>query len=489
MKSDCIREEGEILQRLARTRLLVVGDLICDHYIRGVTERTSPEAPVPIVVVREEHFVPGGAANVARNICHFGAQVKLVGVVGQDDWGRRILESLGQLGADCSAVLCVPDRPTTIKTRILSHNQQMLRVDREETSPLSPQTEQELIDRAEELLSGCDAVILSDYAKGVLTSTVVTRLIEAARRQQIPLFVDPKGRDYRRYRNAFGLTPNAREAAEASGAETSTLQGLLEAAHTIRQTTNCDLLVITRGADGLALFYKSEAPELIPSVAREVFDVTGAGDTFVAFLAMGIGARLAPSEAARIANAAAGIVVGKSGAATVSQEELSMAISGDTSLRKTCHVAALRELGESLRRAGKRIVFTNGCFDFIHAGHVAMLQQAKALGDVLVVATNSDETIHRLKGAPRPIIKQRQREKLLAAIEAVDYVVVFEEPTPHKLLELLRPDFLVKGRNYSHDEVEGWEIVESYGGKVVLLDVIEDISTRKLVERVENRDK
>ena len=166
-----------------------------------------------------------------------------------------------------------------------------------------------------------------------------------------------------------------------------------------------------------------------------------------------------------------------------------MAISGDTSLRKTCHVAALRELGESLRRAGKRIVFTNGCFDFIHAGHVAMLQQAKALGDVLVVATNSDETIHRLKGAPRPIIKQRQREKLLAAIEAVDYVVVFEEPTPHKLLELLRPDFLVKGRNYSHDEVEGWEIVESYGGKVVLLDVIEDISTRKLVERVENRDK
>ncbi len=473
----------ERMAQLQAQRVLVVGDLILDHYVHGRTERTSPEAPVPVVVFEHEYAVAGGAANVARNVADFGAQCTCIGIVGNDSAGEQLRELMNKAGIDCQGLLEIPNRPTTIKTRIISQNQQMLRLDKESVVPLDEHAEKCLLENIAAVLPTCNAVILSDYAKGVLTPRVVRETVTLAQKYEIPLLVDPKGRDYARYRGAFALTPNAREAAEASGQETTTEAGILSAAERLWELTQSEWIVITRGALGVALCAHGKPPYFVPTLAREVFDVTGAGDTFIAFLALGVAAGLEMVNACVLANAAAGIVVGKVGAATVRPEELLAVLSPNSVNRKLVAENDLRELGNRLRRAGKRIVFTNGCFDFLHAGHVALLHEAKRLGDILVVGINTDEAITRLKGAPRPILKQADRERLLSAIEAVDYIVVFGDDTPHKLLQALRPDVLVKGRNYSREQVEGYEIVESYGGQVVLLDTLEAISTRDLIER------
>jgi D-beta-D-heptose 7-phosphate kinase/D-beta-D-heptose 1-phosphate adenosyltransferase len=473
----------EVLARMRSTKILVVGDLILDHYVHGKTERTSPEAPVPVVVFEREYTVAGGAANVARNVCCFGAHAACVGVIGADDAGNKLRALLEQQGVDCSGLVEVRDRPTTIKTRIISQNQQMLRLDRESTQPISHGTEAMIAEHYSRLLPRVGAVVISDYAKGLLTPSLLATMLIKARESSVPVFVDPKGRDYTRYRGAFALTPNAREAAEASGIDTKSEADVVRAAQRLWELTSCDWVIVTRGAAGVALYKPGEAPKFVPTRAREVFDVTGAGDTFIAFLAMGIAAKLDVVEACEVANAAAGIVVGKLGAATVGPDELLRVLTPQAVNRKRIAPAELAELGERLRFSGKRIVFTNGCFDFLHAGHVALLQQAKRLGDVLVVAINSDDMITKLKGAPRPILKQPERERLLSAIEAVDYIVVFDDPTPHRLLEALRPDVLVKGSNYTVEQVEGHEIVEGYGGQVVLLETLESISTRQLIER------
>jgi D-beta-D-heptose 7-phosphate kinase/D-beta-D-heptose 1-phosphate adenosyltransferase len=464
-------------------RLLVVGDLILDHYVYGRTERTSPEAPVPIVVFEREHAVAGGGANVARNIAEFGAQAVCAGIIGSDAAGKQLRQLLEHAHIDCSGVIEIVERPTTVKTRIVSQNQQMLRLDKECVAPLEAVHEQTLLERIASTLSQCAAIILSDYAKGVLTPRVLRETIALARQHGVPVFVDPKGRNYSRYRGAFAITPNAREATEASGHDTSTEQGIAAAAEKLWEMTQSNWIVITRGALGVALCARDQTPLMIPTLAREVFDVTGAGDTFIAFLALAVGAGFDMAEACALANAAAGVVVAKVGAATVRPEELLALLTPSSVNRKLVAQRDIAELGERLRHAGKRVVFTNGCFDFLHAGHVALLHEAKRLGDVLVVAINTDEAITRLKGAPRPILKQGDRERLLSAIEAVDYIVVFEEDTPHELLRALRPDVLVKGRNYERQQVEGHEIVEGYGGQVVLLDTLEAISTRELIER------
>lgn len=469
------------LSRLAATRIVVLGDLILDHYIRGTTERTSPEAPVPVVLCQNEELIPGGAANVARNVRAIGAEVACIGVVGDDSQADTLISNLEILGADCSGVIRVGGRPTTTKTRVISQNQQMLRLDREHTSAIPEAAVEAIVESCKKAIKNCQAIIVSDYAKGVLTPQILESIIGLAREKGIPLFVDPKGRDYSRYRGAYALTPNAREAFEASGFSTANPEGLSAAASIIIKNAECDMLVITRGAEGLAMFRGNSEPLLVPTAAREVFDVTGAGDTFVAFLAMAVAAKFDAEDAARIANAAAGVVVGKSGAATVTLAELRGSMSPLALGRKMRSPEELEELGNELRTAGKRVVFTNGCFDFIHPGHVAFLQEARALGDVLVLATNTDDVIEGLKGAPRPIIKQGQREKLLAAIEAVDYIVSFPDQTPHKLIKALRPDVLVKGSNYTLEQVEGHEIVESYGGKVMQLGLLHDISTNDLL--------
>jgi D-beta-D-heptose 7-phosphate kinase/D-beta-D-heptose 1-phosphate adenosyltransferase len=478
------------VENLASVRLLVIGDLIVDHYIRGTTERTSPEAPVPVVLFQREERVPGGAANVARNILALGASVICVGTVGMDDPGTHLIESLSRLGADVSSIVRIAGRPTTTKVRIISQSQQMLRLDYEDAGVVPSATEQQVISAFDENVSRCSGVLISDYAKGVLTHRVLKHVLDKSARLAIPVFVDPKGRDYSKYAGAYCLTPNAREAYEATGVSGNSGEELAQAAEAIRSRAHAELIVITRGAEGIALCQRDSQPVLIPAAAREVFDVTGAGDTFISVLSLGIAAGTDALSAASLANIAAGIVVGKSGAATVAPAEILSAVQPDSLRRKLRSPDELATLGETLRAEGKRIVFTNGCFDFVHVGHIAFLQQARALGDVLVLATNTDSMITRLKGAPRPIIRQAQREKLLAAIEAVDYIVAFGDETPHRLIEALRPDILVKGSNFTLDQVEGHEMVLAYGGRVELLPGIEDISTDVLLagKRLHDQD-
>jgi D-beta-D-heptose 7-phosphate kinase/D-beta-D-heptose 1-phosphate adenosyltransferase len=470
-----------LIERLPTVTVLVVGDLILDHYVSGATERVSPEAPVPVVLYEDERYIAGGAANVVRNIRAAGARAICAGTIGCDTEGEILRTRIAETGADCSAILPLEDRPTTLKTRIVSQGQQILRIDRETRAPLDDIACGRIIAACRPALESCDAVILSDYGKGVLTPALNAALVSAAMEARKPVFVDPKGRDYSRYRGATALTPNAREAAEASGFATAGPGEIERAGAELLRITGAQYLVITRGAQGFALCRPGVAAVLGAATAREVFDVTGAGDTFVAFLALAAAAGLDPETAARTANAAAGVVVAKQGAATVSPYELQAALIPTPRGRKLRSPADLAVLGETLRAAGKRIVFTNGCFDFIHAGHVAMLQRARALGDVLVLATNTDEVITRLKGAPRPVIPQTLREDLLATIEAVDYVVPFSDLTPHALLRDLRPDILVKGSNYAPEQVEGREIVEAYGGRVERIEVIGNISTAELL--------
>lgn len=482
----CLMANGSTInqvQNLADARVLVIGDLILDHYIKGTTERTSPEAPVPVVLWEGEEKIPGGAANVARNVTALGASAGCIGITGNDAAGADLKNALAATGVECSGFVTDATRPTTVKTRIVSHNQQMLRLDVEKTAQADAQVAKAVIEAFHQRLPQYNVVIVSDYAKGVLTADVLVHVINACRSAGVPCFVDPKGRDYARYHGAYALTPNAREAGDASGSAVTDEAGLQSAADQIQKQTDCEILIITRGGSGLAMFPRGDKPHFISATAREVFDVTGAGDTFVAVLAMGVAVGLSPHDAAELANKAAGVVVGKTGAATVEPHELAAALHPDSLGRKLIIESELAKLGDRLRGNKKRIVFTNGCFDFIHAGHIDFLQAARKLGDVLVLATNTDAVIALLKGAPRPIIKQEQRVKLLAAIEAVDYIVTFSEEKPHSLISALHPDVLVKGSNYSMAEVEGREIVEAYGGEVALLPVFEDISTRELLRK------
>jgi D-beta-D-heptose 7-phosphate kinase/D-beta-D-heptose 1-phosphate adenosyltransferase len=393
-----------------------------------------------------------------------------------------LLSELSGSHVDTSAVVHSSEYRTIVKTRIVSQGQQIVRLDYERRShEQTGQDVEEILRAVTRGLEGVNAVIVSDYGKGFFHKDVIDGLIAECRRREIPVFVDPKGRDFTRYRGAHAITPNSREAHEATGIQTSTEEGLSDAADAISGSTGCPLVVITRGADGLAIRNSVGHLTMIPTSAREVFDVTGAGDTFVAWLTLGVAAGLSPEESAALANTAAGIAVARTGPAVVSPLDIRQALAPGRLGKKIVSEYDLAALGKDLHQQGKSIVLTNGCFDFLHAGHVAFLQQAKNLGDVLVLATNCDETIQRLKGERRPVIAQRQREELLASIEAVDYVTVFSGDTPHEVIRQLQPDVLVKGSNYRLDQVEGAELVKASGGRVETLPILHDFHTGQLI--------
>ncbi len=455
--------------------MVVVGDIILDRYLHGAADRMSPEAPVPVVTLRHETSIPGGAANVAINLATIGARCTLLGMVGDDRQAQELRSLLQSQSKLDSRLETAEDRPTITKTRVVAQGQQMLRIDRENTAPAPPAVEDQLLHQLDQILPEAGALILSDYGKGTLTPRILQGVFQRARHLGIPTFVDPKGRDYARYRGCTCLTPNAREAAEAAGIAVNSPDGLLQAAEHLRNTTEAPAIVITRGPDGLALFQSQQEPLLLPTVARDVFDVTGAGDTFIGFLALGTAAGLALPAAAALANRAAGIVVGKVGAASVLPAELETALEADR-LPTTTPVDSkllplelLAEIINTQRQRGLRIALANGCFDFLHAGTLALLEQARTLADVLVVATNDDDGIRRLKGPGRPVLPQTDRIRRLASLSAVDHVVVYSEDTPHHVLEQLRPEILVKGAVLRPEQVEGRDLVESYGGRVVLM--------------------
>lgn len=479
----------DIIDRFARQRVLVLGDVILDHYVRGSVSRTSPEAPVPILNVEEEEWLPGGAANVARNLVALGARVELMGLVGTDEPGRILRDRLAACPGLVPHLVEDPARPTILKTRCVAQGQQMLRLDRETVVPAGPALRAEAFSRAEALLAQVDGVILSDYGKGFLHPELIAQVIAAATRRGVRVLVDPKGRDYARYRGASVLTPNQKEAAEASGIAIADNDSAAQAAAVLQRTVEGEAVVITRGASGVSVFPASGAPHHLPARAREVFDVTGAGDTFISAMGLALFSGGTLPEAAELGNLGGGFVVGLAGVATISADELRHLATdggGTGRRRKLLRADELEAVCRSHRQHGSRVVFTNGFFDLLHYGHIHLLEEARGMGDCLIVALNSDEATRRLKGEPRPILTADERAAILAALPFVDYLTIFEDDTPEALLRQLRPDILVKGHTADSGEgpaAVGQEIVQAYGGQVRFVDVAGHTSISALVAR------
>lgn len=475
-----------VRRRFDRRRVLVVGDVMLDRYIWGQVRRISPEAPIPVLQFERESEVPGGAANVARNLAGLGLAVELAGATGDDSARISLLRALTAEGIDPDALLVVADRGTTTKSRVLGNHQQMLRIDHESAAPLSDGDGERLLAAVVPRLRGLGALVLSDYAKGVLTRALCAELIGRAKALGIPVLVDPKGRDFHRYAGATLITPNRAELAGATGVVLDDQAGLLRAAVQMRADLGLAVLVLTLSEQGLALIDET-GTALIPAMAQEVFDVSGAGDTVIAAFAAGLAVGLGFPDTAHLANLAAGIVVGRVGTAVIGTEDLLATISTEQALEQAAKVSDLAHLTAQVRRwqaAGERVVFTNGCFDLLHVGHVTYLERARRQGQRLVIGLNTDRSVRELKGPDRPVIGEDDRARVLAALAVVDAVVLFDEPTPLTLIETLRPDVLVKGADYREDEVVGARQVRAWGGQVVLVPLVPERSTSAIIRRL-----
>jgi D-beta-D-heptose 7-phosphate kinase/D-beta-D-heptose 1-phosphate adenosyltransferase len=475
---------GEIEHEWANQRLLVVGDVMLDTYIWGEVGRISPEAPVPVVRAIDRSHRPGGAANVAMNLARLGAQTVLAGFTGSDENEKLLAESLRANGIAPIFVAC-DGFPTITKQRILSGQQQMLRLDSERMGARSPGDYERLVSRVLDELPGCHAVVLSDYAKGTLTPEVCQAIIPAARKLDIPVLVDPKSADFSRYRGATTICPNLGELARALQSDAHDLKPLLDAAEALVQKLDLEFLTATLGDKGIALVRPGNC-FVVPAVARQVFDVSGAGDTVIAVLALCLASGLKPETAVELANVAAGIVVGKVGTVPVEKHELLAALAPQIALHAEDKVVTREELVQrvaSWKANGERVVFTNGCFDLLHIGHITLMEQARRFGDRLIVAINSDTSARGLKGPGRPIVGERERARVLAALAAVDAVVVFGEPTPLELIVATRPDVIVKGGDYGVDTVVGAKEVMSWGGQVKIVPTVEGYSTTGLIAK------
>ena len=461
----------------SRACVLVAGDLMLDRYWSGATRRISPEAPVPVVHVNRVEDRPGGAANVALNLAALGVATALAGITGDDEAANVLAERLGERGI-ATRLHRRPDVPTITKLRVLSHHQQLIRLDFEQS--LAPADSDPMPALVVELLASADLLLLSDYAKGTLADPLA--LIAAAKAQGKPVLIDPKGRDFGRYRGATLLTPNRAELEDIVGACVDDAD-LNAKAQRLREELELDALLVTLGERGMLLLRADAAPLHLPTQAREVFDVTGAGDTVIATLAAALAAGVELAEACSLANCAAGLAVGKLGTATVSATELEQAYSGSewhSLLDQDALVAAVA----AARARGERVVMTNGCFDILHEGHVTYLQQAKRLGDRLVVAVNDDDSVRRLKGDGRPINGVAQRMAVLAGLASVDWVCPFSEDTPEALICRVKPDLLVKGGDYQPDEIAGAECVRANGGEVRVLSFLPGRSTTQIIEAI-----
>jgi D-beta-D-heptose 7-phosphate kinase/D-beta-D-heptose 1-phosphate adenosyltransferase len=471
--------------------VVVVGDAMLDRYLFGETSRISPEAPIPVVrVVRDEERC-GGAASVAMNARALGARVRMVGYQGTDEAGTALRRLLETAGIDASALVAVPGRPTTQKTRVVAegrshrNRQQLVRVDREDPTDYPADAEARLLAAFERVLVGARSVILSDYAKGVVSARVTRYVIERSRDAGVPVLVDPKGSDYGRYRGATIVTPNRPETAQATGIEPRDRDSTFAAGRRLLEIAGVEAAVVTLDKDGMAIVTRSGKEEIVPTTPREVYDVTGAGDVVIATLGIALADGLPLTTAVHLANVAAGVEVGKVGAVPVTRDEVLAAL-GET--RRLSHrVMALPALVEELaavRASGRSVVFTNGCFDVLHAGHVRYLAAARQEGDVLVVGLNDDASVRRIKGEGRPVNLQDDRAEVLASLAPVDYVVLFGEDTPLELIRAVQPDVLVKGADWATKGVVGREIVEARGGRVVLVPLAEGRSTTSIVEKI-----
>ncbi|UAW99101.1 bifunctional D-glycero-beta-D-manno-heptose-7-phosphate kinase/D-glycero-beta-D-manno-heptose 1-phosphate adenylyltransferase HldE [Halopseudomonas nanhaiensis] len=469
------------MPRFDSAPVLVVGDVMLDRYWHGPTHRISPEAPVPVVKVDQIEDRPGGAGNVALNISALGAPAWLVGVTGDDEAALSLKQRLNAAGVFCD-FQAHTDRPTITKLRVMSRHQQLIRLDFEERFDTDADA---ILASVRGLLDKVKVMVLSDYGKGALVNH--QSLIAAAREMNVPVLADPKGKDFSIYRGATLITPNLSEF-EAVVGECASEQELVDKGMALIEELQLEALLVTRSEQGMTLLARGQTPLHLPARAREVFDVTGAGDTVISTLAAALAADEPLANAVGLSNLAAGIVIGKLGTAAISAPELRRAVQREQgSERGVLGAEQLLVAIEDARAHGERIVFTNGCFDIIHAGHVGYLEEARSQGDRLIVAVNDDASVSRLKGPGRPINSVDRRMAVLAGLGAVDWVVSFADDTPEALLELIRPDVLVKGGDYTVEQVVGAPIVQSYGGTVKVLNFVESCSTTAIVERIREK--
>lgn len=472
--------------------ILCLGDVMLDRFAYCDSERISPEAPVPVLLLQRTQNMLGGAGNVARNIAALGGKAVLVGLVGRDAAGGEAKALIAHTPGLVDRHVASAGRPTTCKTRYLAGHQQLVRVDEESTQDLDADEETALIAAIEASLPGVDAVILSDYGKAVLGPKVLETAIAGARDRGIPVYVDPKGDDFRRYRGATCVTPNLKELAAAARMPVASDAEIVAAATKVVRDSGCDAILATRSEKGMVLVEASGAVHLEAARAREVYDVSGAGDTVIAVLALARASGYGLAQAMRLANTAAGIVVSKLGTATVELDELMLDLSRDVrdkSWHQAKHYSAAdaEALVRRWRSRGLVVGFTNGCFDIVHAGHVALLSAARAECDRLIVALNDDPGVRRLKGPKRPVNPLSDRSAVIAAVESVDAVISFDDDTPLELIRRLKPDVLVKGGDYTIETVVGAAEVEASGGRVVLVDLVEGHSTSRLIEAIRAR--
>lgn len=480
----------DTLNKIGHPSILVIGDLILDRYVWGKVKRISPEAPIQILNVNalSREIRLGGAANVAHNLVTLGARVNCLGVAGRDEGGYQLKKKLHSLKINTSGIIIDRNHITPIKTRFIAYNQQVLRVDEENSQDINKQTEQKLLAQFKKAIARADLVIVSDYLKGTLTNSLMRSICRISRSYNKTLIIGPKGKDYRKYRGATGLVFNRSEAGMLTGIEIKDNKSRSMNGKWLIKNLQLKFAVITLGEEGIYLIDKSGNEIYEPAQPLTVYDVTGAGDSVLATLGLALASEYSYQTALQLANLAAGVVVSKVGTATVSRNEIIdhfniLNKTHDSGLNK---IKSLNELISTIRNPkseirNSTIVFTNGCFDILHPGHIKTLSFAKSQGDILVVGLNSDKSVRAIKGPGRPIFKQELRARSLAALESVDYIVIFNEPTPAKLISKIKPDILVKGADWKGKKVVGADFIKSYGGKIVLSPMEKGISTTKLL--------
>ena len=477
-----------VISNFEKQRIIVIGDIMLDRFIAGSVSRISPEAPVPVLKAKDERISIGGAGNVAVNLMSLGACVKIFGVIGNDDDGNKLSELLKQTEIDSDDIITDPERITTTKTRIISRNQQILRIDHEQINPISDITRKKMVRSYIASINKFkpDGIIISDYAKGLMTRELCKEIIKHPKVKNIFVAVDPKGRDFTKYKGASVITPNQTEAEEVCGFNIVGEATIKKVLKKLSKITGIDNIIITRGKEGISYCVRGENINTVRSNAREIFDVTGAGDTVVSVLTLSYLSSKSWEESVRIANAAAGVVVGRVGTVNVTQRDLLNAFANNRNLKleKIVSLNFLLELLSQLRKEKKKITFTNGCFDLFHKGHLHLLNQAKNFGDILIVGVNDDDSVKRIKGEQRPYIPALDRARMIAELECVNFVVVFAEDTPLELIKMIKPDILVKGSDYKHKKVIGSEFVEGYGGKVKFIEQLKGISTSTLLSKI-----
>lgn len=464
-------------------KILVIGDIIVDQYLWGSSDRISPEAPVPVIKIENQSIVLGGAGNVTNNLSALGAEVDLISVIGNCKVSNELKELLLNINVNTKYLVCETKRITSKKSRIIASHQQVIRYDHESTIEINKESTQQIIDIVKKIINKYDVVLLSDYGKGVLTSHLTKSLISIANKSGIKILVDPKGLDYSKYKDAYLITPNKKEASEATNINIKNKKTLKEAMSILKKTCNLSYSLVTLSEDGIAIL--DNKLRIYPTVAREIFDVTGAGDTVLASLGFALACGKGIDDAVKFSNLASGVVVGKIGSATASLDEISkyearlIYQSSNESIKSWSEISSIVE---KLKTSNNKIVFTNGCFDILHLGHIKYLEKAKSFGDVLILGLNSDSSVRKLKGSKRPINSQSDRAYILASLEVVDYVVIFEDNTPLELLKLVKPDILVKGGDYEGKGVIGEEIVK----ELKIVDFIDGKGTSKVIEKIKS---